>query len=139
MRLLAWLSGRLSSVKPLGQRGEDVAARFLRRKGYRILARGSRSRLGELDLVAVDGHAVVFVEVKARSSGDAGQPWEAIDELKQRRMTRAALAFLKARRLLQTPARFDVVAVTWPANVRQPEIEHFPNAFSPVGLGQFYS
>jgi putative endonuclease len=129
----------LRATKPLGQRGEDAAVRYLKRKGYHILARGVDSRLGELDIIAVDGRTVVFVEVKTRQSGEAGHPTEAIDERKQRRMTQAALAYLKAQRLLQYSARFDVVAILWPENSKRPVIEHYPNSFAPVGAGQFFS
>ncbi len=139
MSLRDWLTEKLSSKKPLGQRGEDAAARFLKRKGYRILARHVDSRLGELDIIAVDGRMVVFVEVKTRTTTDAGHPAEAIDVFKQRRMTQAALAYLKANRLLDHAARFDVVAIIWADDAACPSIEHFENAFSPVGSGQFYS
>ena len=121
----------------LGQRGELAAARYLRRKGYKIIALGHRDRLGELDIIAVDGRTVVFVEVKTRSSHEAGHPLEAIDEDKQRRLTRLALAFLRRHDLLEQPARFDVVAVTWPEGSRRPTIEHVPNAFEAVGAGMF--
>ena len=126
-------------MKSLGDRGEDAAARFLKREGYHILARGVDSRLGELDIVAVDGRTIVFVEVKTRSSDDAGHPTEAIDPHKELRITQAALGYLKANRLLDYSARFDVVAITWPENQRQPVIDHYKNAFSPVGFGQFFS
>lgn len=141
MSLREWLTEKFSPAckKPLGERGEDAAARYLKRKGYRILARHLDSRLGELDIVAVDGRTVVFVEVKTRATTDAGHPAEAIDEQKQRRMTQAALAYLKSHRLLNQSARFDVVAINWPDGSRQPMIEHFENAFAPVGSGQFYS
>jgi putative endonuclease len=138
MGLRAWLAERFPK-KSLGQQGEDAAARFLKRSGFRILARGLDSRLGELDIIAVDGRTIVFVEVKTRRSTDAGHPSEAIDPRKERRMTQAALAYLKARGLLNYPARFDVVAITWPENSRRPAIEHYKNAFSPVGAGQFFS
>jgi len=123
----------------LGQRGERAAARHLKRKGYRIVARGARSGLGELDLVAVDGRTVVFVEVKTRGSQDGGHPSEAVDAAKQRRLTRLALGFLKRRGLLECSARFDIVAVTWPAGQRRPTIEHFPNAFEATGGEGMYS
>jgi putative endonuclease len=139
MSLREWLTEKFSVKKPLGERGEDAAAQFLKRKGYRLLARHLDSRLGELDIVAVDGRTVVFIGVKTRATTDAGHPTEAIDERKQRRMTQAALAFLKANRLLEEAARFDVVAITWPQDAARPTIEHFENAFSPVGSGQFYS
>jgi putative endonuclease len=125
--------------KSLGKRGEDAAAKYLKRQGFHILARSLDSPLGELDIVAVDGRTVVFVEVKTRRSDDAGRASEAIDERKEQRMTQAALAYLKLNRLLDYAARFDVVAITWPGNARRPEIEHFKNAFAPVGVGQFFS
>ena len=74
--------------KSLGARGEAAAARLLKRKGYTIVARSDRSRLGEIDLVAVDKRTVVFVEVKTRPSHDTGHPADAVDEDKQRRLTR---------------------------------------------------
>jgi putative endonuclease len=138
-RLRAWLFARFSPMKSLGDRGEDAAARYLKRQGFRVLERGHDSRLGELDIIAVDGRTVVFVEVKTRTSDDAGRPTEAIDDRKQCRMTQAALAYLKAKRLLQTSARFDVVAVTWPKDARKPLIEHYKNAFEPAGSGQFFN
>jgi putative endonuclease len=137
-RIRDWLASRFPK-KSLGDRGEDAAARFLKRAGYHILARGLDSPLGELDIVAVDGRTVVFVEVKTRRSDDAGPPEEAIDQLKEQRMTQAALAYLKANRLLDYASRFDVVAITWPEDAKRPVIEHFKNAFAPVGAGQFFS
>ncbi len=123
----------------LGQRGESAAARFLRKKGYEIVARSDRQRLGEIDLVAVDGSTIVFVEVKTRRSHEAGHPADAVDPQKQRRLTRLALAFLKRHGLLESPARFDVIAVTWPADCRTPTIEHYENAFEAVGRWQLFS
>jgi len=130
---------RVGAEKPLGVRGEAAAARYLKRRGYHIVARGDRLRPGEIDLVAVDRQTVVFVEVKTRESTEAGQPEEAVDAAKQRRLTRAAVAYLKRHGLLECPARFDVIAVTWPAGQRRPAIEHFRNAFEAVGRGEFYS
>ena len=131
---------RFFPKQTLGQRGEAAAARFLRRRGYKIIARGDRHRRGELDLVAVDpDRTIVFVEVKTRKSADAGHPSEAVDANKQRRLTRLAVGFLKRHGLLEYPARFDVVAVTWPPGKRSPKIEHFENAFEAVGQDEFFS
>ena len=129
----------LFATKTLGQRGEDAAARYLRKLGYIIVARGHRDSIGEIDLVAVDGRRVVFVEVKTRTSHVAGNPADAVDEAKQRRLTRLALAYLKRHDLLECSARFDVVAVTWPAGSGRPAIEHFQNAFEAVGQEGMYS
>jgi putative endonuclease len=123
----------------LGARGEQAAAKFLRRLGYKTVARSQRSRLGEIDLIAVDGRTVVFVEVKTRATHDAGHPAEAIDADKQRRLTRAALGYLKRHGLLECSARFDVVAITWPEGGGKPTIEHIVNAFPAVGAGQMFS
>ena len=133
------IAERFASKKSLGDRGEDAAAKHLKRQGFRILERGHDSSLGELDIIAVDGRTVVFVEVKTRTSDDAGRPTDAIDALKQRRMTRAALGYLKTHRLLESAARFDVVAVTWPADSRRPLVEHYKDAIAPAGAGQFFS
>lgn len=118
---------------PLGQRGEAAAARTLKRLGYKIVAWGARGTLGEIDLVAVDGRTVVFVEVKTRRSHEGGRPSEAVDADKQRRLTRLALGYLKRHSLLGYPARFDIVEVTWPEKGRRPTIEHIKAAFEAQG------
>lgn len=132
-----WLS--LDRRFPLGRRGENAAARHLQRLGYVIVARGHRDNIGEIDLVAVDGRTVVFVEVKTRTSHHAGHPADAVDEAKQRRLTRLALSYLKRHDLLDCSVRFDVIAVTWPARRGRPTIEHFQSAFEAVGFNGLYS
>jgi putative endonuclease len=134
----SWLA-KWFPQKSLGERGEDFAARYLKRLGYHVVGRQVDLRVGELDIVAVDGRTVVFVEVKTRTSDVAGAPAEAVDELRQQRMTRAALAFLKSHGLLEYRARFDVVALLWPAGARRPDVEHVRNAFPARGHGQFFS
>jgi putative endonuclease len=122
----------------LGERGERAAERFLKRLGYKIVARHDRGRLGELDLVAVDDRTVVFVEVKTRRDDMVGSPAEAVDERKQAKLSRLALAYLKRHGLLDYSARFDVVAITWPEVTQPPKIVHYINAFPVVGVGQMY-
>jgi putative endonuclease len=124
---------------PLGKQGERVAEKFLKRQGYTIVARAERDRIGELDLVAVQDRTIVFVEVKTRTSHDAGHPAEAIDTDKQKRLTRVALSYLKRHDLLECSARFDVIAVTWPSSAKKPTVEHIRNAFEPVGKGQMFA
>lgn len=127
---------RAALSRLLGNRGEQHAARFLRRQGFRILAKGYRTPLGEIDLIARDGDILVFVEVKSRRQG---QPAEAVTLEKQRRLTLAALQFLAQHRLLDTQrARFDVVAIVWPDDRKAPTVEHFRNAFEAVGRGQMF-
>lgn len=127
-KLTAWRE-RLFPPLSLGERGERLAARYLRRKGYVIIARGQRNRYSEIDLIVVDGRTVVFVEVKTRTHQQAGHPAEAVDRDKQRRMTRAAEVYRRKHDLHEVSMRFDVIAITWPANERHPQIEHFVSAF----------
>jgi putative endonuclease len=128
----AWWANR-RRPKPLGFLGERAAEKYLKRKGYKIVARGLRTRGEELDLVCVDGRTVVFVEVKTRRGNRYGHPTEAVDERKQRRITRGALVYLKRHGLLEYKSRFDVVAVIWPDASKRPSIEHFIDAFPAVG------
>lgn len=134
----AWLSRWLGN-RWLGTEGERVAERYLASQGLRILYRGLRSRRGELDLVALDGRQVVFVEVKTRLDHRTGHPAEAVGIDKQRKLTELALEFLKKHHLLNHPARFDVVAITWPPDQPEPAIEHFKNAFEPPGRFQLFA
>ncbi len=121
-----------------GNRGEREAARYLRRQGYRILARQYRSQHGEIDLIALDQNVLVFVEVKTRASHAKGHPVEAVNFAKQKQISQAALAWTKRRRLLHQRGRFDIVGITWESGKR-PVIEHYKDAFPAVGRGQMFS
>ena len=99
-----------------GARGEKIAARFLRRNGYKILYRNFRARGGgEIDIVCRDGDTLVFVEVKTRSRDDFGRPIEAVDSQKQMRISRGGLAWLRSLDNPDILFRFDVVEVIMPA------------------------
>ena len=133
-----WLRQRFWPLS-LGERGEKCAARYLRRLGYKILFTRYRLRYGEIDILAVEGQTVVFVEVKTRRSQAKGRPAEAVDATRQARLTRAALAFLKANRLLEYASRFDVIEVVWPEDQKRPTVRHIQEAFPSVGRRQFFS
>jgi putative endonuclease len=94
-----------------GESAENAACRELARRGYAILARRFRTRMGEIDIVARDGETIVFVEVKARVGDRFGAPEEAVTAQKQWRMTRMAEAYLFEQRLGDVPCRFDVVSI----------------------------
>jgi putative endonuclease len=96
---------------PAGRRGEQIAARHLKRCGYLILARNYRAAGAEIDLVALDGSTLVFVEVKFRAGPGFGTPAEAVDLQKRERIRRAARAFAEWRGVPDLPTRFDVVAL----------------------------
>ena len=125
------------SRKLFGDRGERLAVRHLQKAGYRILARQSRNRIGEIDIIAADGEWVVFVEVKTRRSGEKGAPVEAVTPAKQRQLTRAALAWLKSRGWLDRRTRFDVIAICWQPH-GEPELLHFRHAFEASGVDGLY-
>lgn len=122
----------------LGLRGEKAAAKYLKKKGYRILAHSHRQRLGEIDLIALDGECLVFVEVKTWRSDKNGDPSLAVDRRKQEKITRAALIYLKKNNLLENAARFDVISIVWPDESSAPSIRHFESAFEAIGSGQMY-
>lgn len=126
-------------TKALGDRGERAAARYLARVGYKIVTRKHKNRFGEIDLIALDGDCLVFVEVKTRRSDAAGLPVEAIDFKKRRKLTQVALAYLKRHHWLDRSARFDVVTILWPEGSRKPIVEHYRHAFFPVGTGQMFA
>jgi len=121
----------------LGESGEAIAARALRRVGYRILAERYTCSLGELDLVARDGETLVFVEVKTRSSADRYPPGAAVDRRKQRQVARVAEHYLAAIRAGDVPCRFDVVAITVPEAGGSPQIEVIRDAFPAEGIDTF--
>jgi putative endonuclease len=95
----------------LGKLGETVAIEELTRRGYAILARRYRTARGEIDIVAQDGDTIVFVEVKARETPDAGLAAEAVTREKQRRLGAMANDYLARRNVTDRPCRFDVVAI----------------------------
>jgi putative endonuclease len=116
----------------IGEYGEELACRELERRGYAILARRYRTRRGEIDIVAKDGDALVFVEVKTRSDTRFGGPLAAITSDKQRRLTRMALDYLSRHGTGGEPCRFDVVSIL-PGRDGLPRVEVITNAFVSTG------
>jgi len=117
----------LNRRQRFGKAGESVAARYLRKHGYRILEQNYRTRMGEIDIVARDGDTIVFVEVKARKNSRFGSPKWAVTSRKQKTISMVALQYLKATDQSQCRARFDVVAIR--SESGSPEIELIKNAF----------
>lgn len=103
---------------------EAQAAEWLEEQGFRILERNYRCRQGEIDLIAMDGACLVFVEVKYRSGSRSGHPGEAVDVRKQRRIARTAVHYCYKNKIPDTQAcRFDVLGILGD------EIEYYKNAF----------
>jgi putative endonuclease len=125
-RFYDWLVRFVAGV-PLGKRGERAAERNLKRRGYRIVARNFRAAGAELDLIAMHGDTIVFVEVKTRNGIGAGEPVDSVDQRKQERMRRAAEAFAARRGMSDRAMRFDVVAITF--DDRKMNLELIKDAF----------
>ena len=111
----------------LGRSGEALAEALLKTRGYRILARNYRTRLGEIDLIARDGDTLVFVEVKVRRSMRFGSAKAAVTAAKRRKLSMVALQYLKIASEKAAHARFDVVAVERSGDT--PRLELVQNAF----------
>lgn len=109
-----------------GQRGEDLAARYMQQKGYEILARNYRAMGCEIDSIAIDGDTLVFAEVKARGSEAFGLGREAVGREKQARIIRGAQAYLQERGWVDKPCRFDVLEV----DLRTGKVEQIEAAFT---------
>jgi len=116
-----------ASAYQLGRQNEAVAVQFLKRNGYRILARNCRTFGGEIDIVAKHNQMIVFVEVKSRRSDRYGRAKFAVTPFKQTRLSKAALMWLKSHGRLTSRARFDVVTVDY--SEKGPRIELIQNAF----------
>ena len=114
-----------------GEWGEVRAARWLKERGFHIIARNYRCQWGEIDLIAEDEQYLVFVEVKTRSNTRFGTAGQAVNDSKQRKLTRAAQDWLLKQPSQRQP-RFDVMEV-YPATRWTPEhIVHIPNAFEAI-------
>ena len=119
-----------ADAKLLGRWGEDAAAEFLKRKGYRIVGRNYSCRMGELDIIAEKGRWIVFAEVKTRKNADFAQAAEFVTPAKQRRLITAAELWLGQNPTKKQP-RFDVIEVYAPQGIKteRPDIRHMEDAF----------
>ena len=111
----------------LGATGEQMAARYLEDKGYVILGHNYRNRHKEVDIIALDGGTLVFVEVKTRTTDYFMQPEEAVDHQKRRNIIRVANQYIRNHKRTE-PARFDVIAIV--KNDNENRIKHIENAFN---------
>ncbi len=112
----------------LGILGEELAFQYLRSKGYKILLRNYENPLGEIDLIAKEKGALVFIEVKTRSSDAMGLPCESVTAFKRRQILKSAQYYLMRYGIHDVPCRFDVVSVLLPKQ-GQAELEIIENAF----------
>jgi putative endonuclease len=117
----------LNKRQKLGEQGEALAVRRLKKAGYKIIETNYRTRLGEIDIIAKDKDTIVFIEVKSRRSVHFGNPKQAVTLQKQKKISMVALYYLKLTDQSSAKARFDVVTVI--SNQDQPQVEIIKNAF----------
>ncbi|GJQ57844.1 MAG: YraN family protein [Candidatus Scalindua sp. AMX11] len=120
--------------KALWIKGEGLARKFLKKRGYKILKRNYVSKSGEIDIVAFDKGIIVFVEVKARISESYGSPVLAITKGKKRKIIKTGLSYLMENEIGNASYRFDVVSISYSKAAIDPTIELFQGAFSSDGL-----
>ncbi|WP_199263172.1 YraN family protein [Desulfobulbus oligotrophicus] len=120
---------RVLTTVDIGRQGEQLAITFLKRQGYRIVARNYRKSFGEVDIIAQQKNTLVFVEVKTRQSTRFGTPFEAVDCRKQRQLSRIAQDYLQSHDSADVSARFDVIAVRLDRDGGLVGIDHLQNAF----------
>lgn len=112
----------------LGRKGENEAVSYLKSEGYKIIDRNWRKHGYEIDIIALSGEYIVFVEVKTRTTYDYGNPEDFVNKQRQRRMISAANIYLNYFEI-DTPPRFDIVGIVWDGFKFQ--IKHIEDAFLP--------
>ncbi len=109
----------------LGLKGEEIALREIKKRGYKVLERNYKTSLGEVDIIAKDGDVLVFIEVKTRRKSIVAAK-EAVDRRKKKKLYQLALAYMKKRGFIGNKARFDVVAISMENGIK---VELIRNAF----------
>ncbi len=118
----------------LCKKGEALAGKLLKKRGYKILKRNYVSKYGEIDIVAYDRGTISFVEVKTRQSENYGPPELAVTKEKRKRIIRTALHYLVKNHIEEIDYRFDVVSILFKENDNKPDIELFERAFTADGV-----
>jgi len=117
----------------LGRVGEEIARKYLKKNGYRILEHNFSTPVGEIDIIAREEGQLAFVEVKSLKESSYGFPQERVDRAKQNQIIKAALCYIKSKGLKDADCRFDVLAVTFSADGGLNRIELIKDAFQSNG------
>lgn len=116
------------SKRDIGKEGEDIAAKYLKEKGFEIIERNYHYSHGEIDIIANDKNQLVFIEVKTRLNLEFGEPEYAINPKKIKQIKKIAELYLFDKEIEEVDCRFDVIAIVLGDN-SNPYIEHYENAF----------
>lgn len=122
----------MDANKEFGRKGEELAAKELKRQGYSVLEKNYRTAVGELDIIAMDGETLVFVEVKSRRDDSFGPPELSVTHHKRRQIARAALLYIGRKRKHNAPCRFDVVGI-YPGGEGKYSVKVIKDAFELSG------
>lgn len=118
-------------MNKLGKKYEEMACRYLKEKGYKILDRNYTTKFGEIDIVASEkSGTVVFIEVKARKSSSY-KPYEAVSKFKQDRIIKSSVIYIKSKNIKNRDLRYDVISIS--GSDDEFNIEHIKNAFNSEG------
>ena len=117
------------SLQEIAKLGEKLAVEHLKTQGYQILAENYRYQRGEIDIISKHEERIVFVEVKTRRSLKYGVPQAAVTEQKQRQISKIALAYLQKHNLIDSPCRFDVIAIHLTRELDLLNLEQIKSAF----------
>ncbi|MFH0888410.1 MAG: YraN family protein [Planctomycetota bacterium] len=119
------------TTKETGQKGEILAETFLKKQGYRIVERNFKCKFGEIDLIGYKKKVLSFIEVKTRLSSDFGEPFDAINKVKQKKLSRLADYYIYKKKIPSSvPCQFDVVSILM--NNKESDIKFIQNAFTPI-------
>ncbi|NLX62100.1 MAG: YraN family protein [Tissierellia bacterium] len=116
----------MSNNRKIGILGEDIAVEHLKSKGYRILERNYRSKIGEIDIIAFKNNILVFIEVKTRSNTNFGFPYEAVNKRKFHKILQTSLIYIKQKGYKGYQIRYDIIEVFLSNNRK---INHIENVF----------
>ncbi len=124
------MSPHRKDKRTIGFEGEQLAVKFLKKNGYKILQRNYRCKSGEIDIICYDHGIIVFVEVKTRHSDKYGPPELSVTKAKKRQIIRVALHYLAKKKIKDIGLRFDVVSIFYSPAKEHPTITLFKNAFT---------
>ncbi len=110
----------------LGKKGEKLAVKFLKKKGYKVIKQNYKTRIGEIDIIAKDRETLAFIEVKTRESIEYGLPFEAVNRAKKKKIANVALLYLKKVKEIP-PCRFDIVSIYYEQD--KPKFKLIKDAF----------
>jgi len=121
------MSGKASRRRELGDRGETIAANYLKQRGYELLETNYRCPWGEVDLILREGDCLVFVEVRARTGDAFGTPAESVTYVKRERLVATAETYLQALEVMPKEWRIDLVSIVFAGAGGRPRVEHVKN------------